>query len=230
MAEEKKGDKKFGDKKPAGGGGFDSTELLVIGILLIIVGGAIVERLYNFVITGNASFYGVSLSGVKTSFQNGLPTIKAVAYTLSLIFAFGTVIFSQLRNKVLATERKKLGLDYKPMEGAPPLEAKNPVANKWRQVSIHVESANPSDWRLAIIECDILLSELLDTLRLPGDTMGDKMKAVEKSDFTTIDMAWEAHKIRNQIAHAGSEFLLNQREARRVISLYTEVFKEFHLV
>jgi len=36
--------------------------------------------------------------------------------------------------------------------------------------------------------------------------MGDKLKAVEKSDFNSIELAWEAHKARNMIAHEGSDF------------------------
>ena len=92
------------------------------------------------------------------------------------------------------------------------------------------ESQNQSDWRLAIIEADIILDELLQKLQLPGDTMGEKLKAVEKSDFTTIESAWEAHKARNMIAHNGSDFLINQREIRHIISLYEAVFKEFFLI
>ena len=60
--------------------------------------------------------------------------------------------------------------------------------------------------------------------------MGEKLKAVEKSDFTTIESAWEAHKARNMIAHEGSDFLINQREIHRIISLYEAVFKEFYLI
>jgi len=75
-----------------------------------------------------------------------------------------------------------------------------------------------------------MLGEVLDNLSLPGETIGDKLKAVERSDFTTVDLAWEAHKIRNQIAHEGSSFLLNQRETKRILSLYQAVFEEFHII
>ncbi len=104
------------------------------------------------------------------------------------------------------------------------------VNPKWRKILAHIESLNESDWKLAIIEADIMLDDILDKLHLPGDTIGEKMKAVEKSDFATIDNAWEAHKIRNQIAHEGGEFILTQHEARRVIALYQTVFEEFQVL
>ena len=53
---------------------------------------------------------------------------------------------------------------------------------------------------------------------------------IPKGDFKTIDAAWEAHKIRNAIAHEGSDFLLSQRESKRVIELYGLVFKKFKYV
>ena len=104
------------------------------------------------------------------------------------------------------------------------------VNSHWERILNHVDSMNENDWRLAILEADIMLGGLLDTLSLPGDTIGDKLKAVEKSDFTTVDNAWDAHKIRNEIAHSGLSFNLNQREAKRVIDLYRTVFEEFKII
>ncbi len=104
---------------------------------------------------------------------------------------------------------------------------KNPA---WDRVLNHIDSANESDWRLAILEADIILGEILEKLNLPGDTMGDKLKAVNKNDFNTINNAWEAHKIRNQIAHEGASFVLVHREARRVIELYRTIFEEFKVI
>ncbi|KND48108.1 MAG: hypothetical protein AB201_00720 [Parcubacteria bacterium C7867-006] len=101
---------------------------------------------------------------------------------------------------------------------------------KWEKIISHLESLNENDWRIAIIEADIMLGELLEKLSLPGDTIGDKLKAVEKSDFTTLDDAWEAHKIRNRISHDGQTFMINQRDARVVIGLYEKVFREFEVI
>ena len=104
------------------------------------------------------------------------------------------------------------------------------INSKWEHVLHCSDSLNESDWRLAILESDIMLSDILDKLGLPGETMGDKLKAVEKSDFTTLDNAWEAHKIRNQIAHEGTSFMLSQHETKRVVALYRTVFEEFQII
>ena len=142
---------------------------------------------------------------------------------LLCIFLMGWFIF--LARKLSGVRRAEaLALT---VEESKPGEAKN---QQWESIVSHVDSANESEWRLAILEADIILGGVLDKLGLPGDSIGDKLKAVDKSDFLTIDNAWEAHKVRNQIAHDGSLFALSQHEAKRVIELYHSVFREFKVV
>jgi len=59
--------------------------------------------------------------------------------------------------------------------------------------------------------------------------LGDKMKKIDRSDFLTLDDAWEAHKVRNRIAHEPG-FEISQHEARRVIGLFKKVFDEFDFI
>lgn len=106
-----------------------------------------------------------------------------------------------------------------------------PVVNeKWERVLTHINSTNPSDWKLAILECDIILGDILEKMGYLQESIGEKLKSIEASDFTNIENAWEAHKIRNAIAHEGSEFMINEREAKRVIGLYESVFREFEYI
>lgn len=76
-----------------------------------------------------------------------------------------------------------------------------------------------------------MLEEMVVSMpNVHGENLGERLRSVEASDFTTIDKAWEAHKVRNQIAHEGADFLLSEREARRVLALYRDVFNEFHYI
>lgn len=102
--------------------------------------------------------------------------------------------------------------------------------NKWQHIQTLMNSHNMNDWRQAIIEADIILDEMLTKMQYAGDSIGDKLKNVEESDFITLNKAWEAHKIRNQIAHKGSDFTLTKQEASRAIGLYKKVFEEFYYI
>ncbi len=99
----------------------------------------------------------------------------------------------------------------------------------WREILDRIDSFNESEWRRAILSADAMLENMLDTMGYHGDTIGERLKSIEESDFLTLDKAWEAHKIRNRIAHEG-QFILTKREARRAVDLYRQVFEEFHLI
>lgn len=101
---------------------------------------------------------------------------------------------------------------------------------RWERVMAHLNSARESDWRLAVLEADVLLDEMVTGMGYHGDSLGEKLKGIEPSDFTTLEKAWEAHGVRNRIAHEGAAFALTEREAKRVFGLYEEVFKEFHYI
>lgn len=109
------------------------------------------------------------------------------------------------------------------------IEKTNPeFKNRWNVVVKHIESDNENDWRQAIMEADILLANLLTRLGYKGEGIGEQLKRAEKADFKTLDQAWEAHKIRNMIAHEGSSYRLSRHESKRIIGLYNQVFKEFY--
>lgn len=104
------------------------------------------------------------------------------------------------------------------------------IARRWDKVVKEIESENPNDWRQAILEADIILGELLVKMGYRGESIGEQLKRAVKSDFNTLDEAWEAHLVRNRVAHDGSDLNLSHHEARRVISLYRKVFEEFFYI
>lgn len=101
---------------------------------------------------------------------------------------------------------------------------------RWENVLNYLASTNPSDWKLAVIEADSMLEDLTDQLDLEGENLGERLKVADKEKFETLDNAWEAHIVRNRIAHEGSKFDLTQREANRVAVLYENVFREFSII
>lgn len=100
----------------------------------------------------------------------------------------------------------------------------------WEEIQKHISSEHPSEWKEAILEADSMLDSMLEEIGYHGDGVGEKLKSIESSDFITIDSAWEAHKVRNSIAHQDAGFLITKREADRVIRLYQKVFEEFKYI
>ncbi len=101
---------------------------------------------------------------------------------------------------------------------------------RWNQVLTYVFSSNPGDWKLAIMEADSMLDGLLDQLGYKGETMGDKLKAADRETFKSLTEAWEVHTVRNRIAHEGSAFDISQQEAKRIIAVYEQIFRQYGFI
>jgi hypothetical protein len=99
---------------------------------------------------------------------------------------------------------------------------------RWVHILGLLSSSTTSEWRQAIIEADIMLEEMLRAIGYDGVSIGDMLKNVDPADFVTLEKAWEAHKVRNQIAHRGMDFRVDRNAAERVIKLYEDVFREFN--
>lgn len=91
----------------------------------------------------------------------------------------------------------------------------------------HIESPHPNDWKLAIIEADIILDDILKQQGYVGNSLGERLKSISTNQLSSLNDAWEAHKVRNRIAHEGADFVLTKRVAEETIGRYRRVFAEF---
>jgi len=80
---------------------------------------------------------------------------------------------------------------------------------QWKKVLDFLFSTNKNDWKLAIIEADLMLFSLLVQMGFKGESLGDKLKSADRENFRSLSVAWEVHNIRNKIAHEGSAFPLS---------------------
>lgn len=101
------------------------------------------------------------------------------------------------------------------------------VHPRWAIIEGYMSSPTDSLWRIGILEADAMLAEVLQEKGYQGTDVGEMLSA---ASFKTVQLAWDAHKIRNRIAHDGSSFVLTEREAKRTYALYEAVFKELKAI
>jgi hypothetical protein len=217
--------------KPTGWN-LDPLEGAIVLLFLMAILGAIVPAVISFFTSGELSFFGLKLSSIIQFFKSSAWFWKSLGFVIAGAATVGTFVYNKKADAIWREMKGKLYPNPEDMKiiSSDTKSTPNKQIGRWEKIVQLSESENSSDWKVAVIQADIMLDELLQKLQLPGVTMGDKLKAVEKSDFNTIESAWEAHKMRNNIAHEGNDFLINQREIRRIISLYEVVFKEFEMI
>lgn len=110
---------------------------------------------------------------------------------------------------------------------APP--APDGIRNRWEEIKRHVHSPNEAEWKFAVMEADKLVDFVLDRAGYPGQTMGEKLTAINQSQIATLPGLWQAHKIRNQIAH-DMNYFLRDVDARKAVDQFEDTLKELQAI
>ncbi len=150
--------------------------------------------------------------------------VTLISYLISMVLIGLLVYFSTRLYQTADDDAKR----YTTL--APAVAHEKVVHSRWAYIRELIESSQQSDWRQAIIEADIMLDELLTTQGFVGDSVGEKLKQASRDHFHTLDDAWSAHKVRNDIAHQGSAYELSDHTAYRTIGQFENVFREFNAI
>jgi hypothetical protein len=167
-----------------------------------------------------------SLLGILGTIWN---VYSIIAIIVSVIFFIGFVYakiryseLSEVEQRQLREAEKKWAEQY---GGAPQSQG------RWQEIQQHLNDDNPNSWKIAIIEADIFLEQILTDAGYVGVTIGEKLKSANSASFTTIQDAWNAHKVRNEIAHVGDgDFILTRKLAQDTLTQYERVFREFSAI
>jgi len=151
--------------------------------------------------------------------------IKLVSFILSAIFFILAVYFVTKFRELIGVKTKAMLASFKALEPA----SGGASQSKWEEVERHFNSDREAEWKFAIIEADKLVDSLLRSAGYLGDTMGERLMNIEKGQLLSLEGLWEAHKIRNKLAH-DSNYFLRYAEARRTIELYKKALEELGIV
>lgn len=175
---------------------------------------------------GDTASVGTSGAHIANTVQDsGL--IHLLGFVRDIMTILGLVTFSIWIYSIIGWKEMVAGYfaDYdKAYKKPEPPAFKN---SKLVTIDGYMASSDPVQWRLAILEADSMLADLLKTLPIAGIDVGEKLTNANRNNFVTLEDAWDAHKIRNRIAHDGSDFELTERLASDTIKKFKNVFTEF---
>lgn len=148
--------------------------------------------------------------------------LKILAGFLSIIFAYGIAYSVYKANKILKAMRA-----HDEPQGAPVEKDKN--LEEWQKILARGSSDGENDRKLALIAADSLIEKILALAGYSGENLGEKLKNIEPSDLDSLQDLWEAHKIRNRIAHE-ADYKLSREEAIRALALYEKALRELEYI
>ncbi|OHB05349.1 MAG: hypothetical protein A3A26_02050 [Candidatus Zambryskibacteria bacterium RIFCSPLOWO2_01_FULL_47_14] len=216
-------------KKPVAPIGTNLKEEIIFLLAGLFILALIVNQITNYIYSiGWGNFSNVWNYLYHSYFYPWWSVWKVIAVALSAGLVVWILYSYRQLNLLAETEKKNYGSSEDSLldEFMEEVSSKKKLEDKWDRVLAHSYSDHASDWRLAIMEADIMLDEALRAKGFVGESVGEMLKLVKEGDMQNIETAWEAHKVRNRIAHSGGDFELNERETRRVITLFEAVLKE----
>ena len=118
-----------------------------------------------------------------------MDSLVIIGFIIFIVLAVGMLLY------IGKMTRKRSGLDREDFQ------------RRWKRIE-GLRAQGGAGWQLAIIEADSLLDQALKAAGHPGQTMGDRLKGA-RGVFRNNDDIWNAHKLRNRLAHE-QDIHLNQ--------------------
>ena len=150
--------------------------------------------------------------------------LKIIIFLLTLVFLFGTIYLS-LTSEWL---ERIFWIDFLEFLRFKPYHALR-VSKKWKKIRQRLERGSESEAKLAIIEADDLLNEILKRMGYSGETLGEKLKQVKKAILPNLDEVFQVHKIKSDIVYDPS-FRLTLEQAKIFLGIYEKALSNLEAV
>ena len=119
----------------------------------------------------------------------------------------------------------KLGMDIPPEL----VTKKNKLLKKWSKVRERMKSDNESEYKVAIIEADNIIDDLIARMKYKGANMGERLDGINPGQIENIDDLRKAHETRNRIIH-DEKLVLTREVAEKTIGYFEDFLRYFEVV
>ena len=151
-------------------------------------------------------------------YSSNLWIFEAVSVILSVAL-FAGIVYIIIKTGWLSTRVDRIQ-DVVLKADMPKKRAKD----SWKKAQAHFFAGDDNDLKMAIMEADKILGDALRYAGIRGTGLGERLKNVKKEQMPNIDDVWQAHKLRNQIAHE-SGFKIKRDLAERALGIYEKALQ-----
>jgi len=93
------------------------------------------------------------------------------------------------------------------------------MEKQWTKVKARLQAGTESEHKLAVIEADSILDDILKRMGYGGASLGERLEKITSATLSNISSVEEAHKIRNNIVH-DPDYRLSLNEVKDVIEIF----------
>jgi len=159
--------------------------------------------------------YGMAREFYHSSF---VLTFKVLAGIYLLVLLIDIILMLILRDVPAHLRVGLKGMDM-------PLISKNKMQKRWEKIKKRLDAKNASQYKVAIIEADAIVEEILDGIGYKGANMNEKLEQVGEGHLDDhLESLKGVHLIRNRIVHE-ADFEIDEEMAVAVLGVYESFLK-----
>src|SRR5665647_111943 len=143
--------------------------------------------------------------------------IKILIGLYVLIVFYDIVLLIIQRGFASNLRELKFGIDMPPELAGDRKKTKE----RWETIYKRLDSENESEYKVAIIEADKMIDELIEKLGYGGENMAERLDNIPDEQLESINEIREAHQIRNRIIHE-DDFVVDRDMAEDVMDKYAD--------
>jgi hypothetical protein len=106
---------------------------------------------------------------------------------------------------------------------------KKKMRERWKLIRKRLGSDNESEYKVAIIEADNIIDEMIMKMKFTGENMGERLGNIPPGQIESLDKLKEAHDVRNRIIHEAN-FQVNRAYAEEIMKKYEAFLEEFEVL
>lgn len=122
--------------------------------------------------------------------------VKVISASIGFVF-LGFLLFMLLRTEWL---RFKIAFDFSEFFTFKPYGVRR-ITKAWAKIEKRLDSGDEAEYKLAIIEADGMLEEILKRLGISGQTLSDRLLNVTPTIIPNLDDIIKANQTRDSIVH-----------------------------
>lgn len=106
---------------------------------------------------------------------------------------------------------------------------KSKLRKKWDGIRSKMKTKDESSAKVAIIEADNIIDDLIRRMGYKGENMGERLAGINPGQIDNIEELKKAHEVRNRIIHE-EDFKLSSDQAGEIMGYYENFLKYFEVL
>lgn len=110
-----------------------------------------------------------------------------------------------------------------------PATSKNKMQKEWQSIKKRLETENVSQFKVAILEADIMTDKILAKMGFAGKNLTERLENIQPGQLVNYEDLKKAHATRNAIIHE-KNYAIDRQRAEETLAVYEKVLRYFELI